>query len=163
MDLLITDVDHENRAYFDHLSRGELRLQRCAADGLLRYPPTTRCPFCGHPDCSWDPVAARGTVYSYTEVHHAIQPAFAQHVPYLVLMVELDTQKGQPTKDDGLRIMGNLATSDGRLAPPDLVAKVGIGSRVRLITSPAGDGIAIALWTLDDAAKQPSAPWRYPG
>ena len=161
MDLLIPEVDHENRAYFDHLASGELRLQRCTDDGLLRYPPTSRCPFCGNADCTWDPVEARGTVYTYTEVHHAIQPAFAEHTPYMVLMVELDTQRGAPGEHDALRIMGNLATADGEMAPPELVAQVGIGSRVRMVTSAAGEGIAIALWALDEDADQPKAPWRY--
>ena len=121
MKLVIDDVDHENRGYFEHLARGELRLQRCAADGLFRYPPTSRCPFCGSAECTWEPVEGRGRVYSYSEVHHAIQPAFARHVPYMVLMVELDTQKGAPTEHDGIRIVGNLATPDGetRAIPSD--------------------------------------------
>ena len=44
MPLVIRELDHENQAYFKALAEGELRLQRCAADGLYRYPPTTRCP-----------------------------------------------------------------------------------------------------------------------
>lgn len=162
MPLAISELDIENQAYFEHLSNGELRLQKCAADGLMRYPPATRCPFCGSPDCASEPVEARGTVHSYTEVHHAIQPAFAAHVPYMVLLVELDTQRGTPGEYDAIRIIGNLATPDGEMAPPDLVAKVGIGSRVRMVTRPAGDGIAIAMWCLDETAEQPESPWRYP-
>jgi len=46
------------------------------------------------------PVEGRGTVHSYTEVHHAIQPAFKQFTPYLVLLVELDTQSGKPTREE---------------------------------------------------------------
>lgn len=162
MDLAIEAVDRENRAYFGYLADGELRLQKCAKDGLMRYPPTSRCPFCGGDDSSWEVVEARGTVYSYSEVRHAIQPAFAAHTPYMVLMVELDTQKGAPSAEDGLRIVGNLATADGVLAPPHLVASVGIGSRVRMVTVSAGDGIGMAHWTLDEAAEQPATPWRYP-
>ena len=124
--------------------------------------PSTRCPFCGGAEAIWQKVEPRGTVYSYSEVHHAIQPAFAAHVPYMVLLVELDTQRGRPSEQDGIRIVGNLATADGAMAPPDLVAQVGIGSRVRLVTRPAGGGVGIAMWTLDDDAEQPTAPWRYP-
>ena len=43
---------------------------------LLRYPPTTACPWCTSPKSNWVPVEAKGTVHSYVEVHHAIQPAF---------------------------------------------------------------------------------------
>lgn len=163
MTLAVDALDHENAAYFGYLANGEFRLQRCVDDGLFRYPPSTRCPFCGGGGCSWEPVDARGAVYSYSEVHHAIQPAFKDHVPYMVLMVELDAQRGQPGADDGLRIVGNLVTADGEMAPPDLVARVGIGSRVRMVIRPAGDGIAMAMWTPDEEADQPVAPWRYPG
>lgn len=33
---------------------------------------------------------SRRAVYTYAEVHHAIQPAFQAHLPYLVLIIELD-------------------------------------------------------------------------
>ena len=100
-------------------------------------------------------------MYTYAEVHHAIQPAFQGHLPYLILIVELDTQKGVPTEHDGLRIAGNLVTPDADLAPPDLVAKVGIGTRVRMIFKDVAPGLAVPLWTIDETADQP-APWRYP-
>ena len=32
-------------------------------------------------------------MYTYAEVHHAIQPAFKHQLPYLILIVELDTQR----------------------------------------------------------------------
>jgi uncharacterized OB-fold protein len=100
-------------------------------------------------------------VHSYTEVHHAIQPAFRDHLPYLILVVDLDTQKGQPTPDEALRVVGNLVSPDGRLAPPDQVARVGIGTRVRMVIVPVTEGLAIPNWTNDEEAVQPE-PWRYP-
>ena len=60
-------------------------------------------------------------MHSYTEVHHAIQPAFKAHVPYLILLVELDTQKGQPTEHEALRLVGNLTTPDGSVRRPSEV------------------------------------------
>ena len=74
-------------------------------------------------------VEGKGTVHSYTEVHHAIQPAFKKHVPYLILLVELDTQSGKPTPTEALRVIGNLTTPDGVLASKERVARVGIGTR----------------------------------
>jgi len=162
MTLTLDDLDVENTAFFGHLANGELRLQRCPENGLMRYPPATRCPFSGSAEYDWVPVDARGTLFSYTEVHHAIQPAFRAHLPYMILLVELDIQRGAPTEHDGLRIVGNLATPDGELAPPGMVAQVGIGSRMRMVFKPIGEGIAMLLWTLDEDAEQPEAPWRYP-
>jgi hypothetical protein len=161
MSLRIEALDHENLAYFRHCAAHDFHLQRCAACDLLRYPPTTGCPWCGHPEAVWTPVAGEGTVHTYAEVDHAIQPAFQGHLPYLILIVELDTQHGHPGAEDALRIAGNLATPEGDLAPPELVARVGIGSRVRMVFKDLAPGLALPLWTLNEAATQP-APWRYP-
>ena len=91
MSLVIEDVDKENLAYFSYCAAGEFRLQRGRKSGLLRYPPTTACPWTRDREYDWVPVQGKGTVCTYTEVHHAIQPAFRSHTPYLVLLVELDT------------------------------------------------------------------------
>ena len=88
-------------------------------------------------------VEGRGTVHSYTEVHHAIQPAFKQYTPYLVLLVELDTQSGMPTKEAGLRVIGNLTRPDGVLAPKTEVERVGIGTRVRVVFTDVARGLAV--------------------
>jgi len=157
----VDELDQENHAFFGWCGRHELRLQRCTKCRLLRCPPTTACPFCAHGESEWVPVSGRGTVYSYGEVHHAIQPVFRQFTPYLLLLVELDEQKDTPAEYDGLRLQANLATADGELAPPELVRQVGIGTRVRVVFKDIGDGIAMPLWTVDQEAEQP-VPWRYP-
>ena len=162
MPLQIDDLDVENLAYFKHCAAHNFHLQRCTACNLLRYPPTTACPWCMSPKSDWVPVEAKGAVHSYTEVHHAIQPAFKEHTPYLVLLVDLDTQKGKPSKDEALRVMGNLTTPDGKLAPPEMVKKVGVGTRVRMVFADVAPGLAIPHWTIDESAKQPDRPWRYP-
>ena len=104
----------------------------------------------------------KGTVHSYAEVHHAIQPAFKGHTPYHVLLVDLDTQKGQPSEHEALRVVGNLTTPDGTLATPDQVARVGIGTRVRMVFSDVSEGLSLPQWTIDETAAQPAHPWRYP-
>ena len=162
MPLQLDDLDVENLAFFKHCAAHNFHLQKCAQCGLLRYPPTTACPWCMSPKSDWVPVDAKGAVHSYTEVHHAIQPAFKAHTPYLILLVDLDTQKGKPTEHEALRVAGNLTTPDGKLAPPDVVRRVGIGTRVRMVFADAGPGLAIPQWTIDDGAKQPDKPWRYP-
>ena len=162
MQLTIDDVDKENEAFFRYCAAGDFRLQRGKQSGLLRYPPTTACPWSSDREYEWVSVAGKGAVHSYSEVHHAIQPAFKSKVPYLVLMVDLDTQKGEPSEHEALRIVGNLVTPDGELAPPELVQQVGIGTRVRMVFSQVTDGFAIPQWTIDEDVEQPASPWRYP-
>lgn len=163
MDLSIDELDEENLAYFRWCAEGEFRLQRGRESGLLRYPPTTACPWTGDRTWDWVPVEGRGAVHTYTEVHHAIQPSFRAHTPYLVLIVDLDTQRGEPSEHEALRVVGNLVTPDGELAPPELVERVGIGSRVRMVLVPVADDLAIPNWTIDETADQPADVWRYPG
>ena len=74
----------------------------------------------------------------------------------------------QPALDFGdhhsltLRVVGNLTAPDGKLAPPETVARVGIGSRVRMVFSDVAPGLSLPQWTLDEGATQPAKPWRYP-
>ena len=162
MALSIDDLDGENLAYFKHCAAHQFHLQKCDDCSLLRYPPTTGCPWCSSPKSTWTAVEGKGEVHSYGEVHHAIQPAFKAVAPYLVLLVDLDTQKGKPSEFEALRVVGNLVTPDGKFAPPDMVKTVGIGSRLRMVFSDVSDGISLPQWTIDEGAPQPAKPWRYP-
>ena len=162
MPLVIDELDQENIAFFKHCAAHQFHLQKCGDCSLVRYPPTTACPWCTSPKAAWVPVEGKGAVHSYTEVHHAIQPAFKAKTPYMVLLVDLDTQKGKPTANEALRVVGNLTTPGGTLAPPDMVKRVGIGTRVRMVFSDVTAGLAIPQWTIDEVAQQPAKPWRYP-
>ena len=162
MPLSIDDLDIENREYFRHCAEHDFHLQTCDQCGLIRYPPTTACPWCMSLESHWTPVEGKGAVHSYTEVHHAIQPAFRDYTPYLILLVDLDTQKGKPTEHEALRVVGNLATPDGKLASADQVRRVGIGTRVRMVFADVAAGLALPHWTIDESAVQPEKPWRYP-
>lgn len=161
MNLTVDDLDIENIAYFGHCAKHDFHLQKCDDCKLLRYPPTTACPFCTCLESTWVPVEGKGTVHSYGEVHHGIQPQFQKATPYMILMVDLDTQKGAPTEHDALRVVCNLVGPDGALASRDQVARVGIGTRVKMVFNDLSPGLSLPQWTIDEAAPQPT-PWRYP-
>jgi uncharacterized OB-fold protein len=162
MPLQLADLEVENLEFFRHCAEHDFHLQACTGCGRLRYPPTTACPWCATLESTWRQVEGKGAVHSYTEVHHAIQPAFRDFTPYLILLVDLDTQKGQPTADEALRVVGNLCTPDGKLAPADMVKRVGIGTRVRMVFTDVTDGLSLPQWTIDETAQQPAQAWRYP-
>ncbi len=163
MRIRIDDIDANNQTFYRFCGEGELRLQQCNACGLKRFPPTTACPWCAALECTWEQVEGRGTLYSYGEVHHAIMPVLREFSPYLLLLVELNEQRNRPNDYDGLRMNGNLVTADGAMAPPELIATVGIGTRLRLVFKQVGDSIALPFWTIDEDATQPDSVWRYPG
>ena len=56
--------------------------------------------------------------------------------PYLVLLVDLDTQKGKPTEHEALRVVGNLTTPEGKLAPPEMVQDGSASARACAWCSP---------------------------
>jgi hypothetical protein len=158
MTLLVPDNDSEWLEYFAHARRHRLVLRRCAACGLLRYPPTHACPWCMEPGWTWHEVSGRGTIHSYEVVVHAIQPGFKEATPYVVVLVELDEQRGQPTPDEGLRIIANLVKADGRFEEAGLVA---IGKRVRVVFQDLADHLALPQFALSD--EPPAGPiWRLP-
>ena len=111
-------------------------------------------------------VAARyGTIpdghdLSYT--HLEFRAAEDAGLDCLWFFVDLDTQNGQPSTEEALRVAGNLVTEDGAFAPPDLMKRVGIGSRMKMVFTDVAEGLSLPQWTLDEEADQPDKPWRYP-
>jgi hypothetical protein len=159
MTLLIPDNDTEWKDYFAAARRHRLTVRACAACGLLRYPPTHACPWCMDLGWTWKEVSGRGTIYSYEVVVHAIQPGFKELAPYVVVLVELDEQRGAPTPDEALRIIGNLVRPDGAM---EADANAAIGKRVRVVFQDLADHLALPQFTLTDEPSQ-GRVWRLPG
>lgn len=107
--------DAATRPFWDACRRRELRLQRCSECGAFRQPPSAGCPHCGSAQSDWPLLSGRGTVFSYTIVHHAAVPPLAAEVPYNVVVVALDDAPGA-------RLISNLLD----VAP----AEVAVGMRV---------------------------------
>jgi uncharacterized OB-fold protein len=100
--------------YWRGANEGRLVLPRCA-NGHLSYPPGPTCPYCGSGVLTPTDVPGDGAVYTFTVVRQSADPAFADDLPYVVAMVELDAQPG-------LRLLTNIVECE----PDDLV----IGTRV---------------------------------
>jgi uncharacterized protein len=158
MALIVPDNDSEWKEYFANVRQHRLTLRACSACGLLRYPPTHACPWCMDLGWRWQEVSGRGTIHSYEIVAHAIQPGFKDSTPYAVVLVELDEQRGQPTPDEGLRIIANLVKPDLTMEDEKNVA---IGRRVRVVFQDLADHMALPQFTLTD---EPPAGriWRLP-
>lgn len=90
---------------------------------------------------------------------HAAKPGFAKYTPYMVVLVELDTQRGQPGAHEGPHILANLVTPDGALATPEQVAQVVIGTRLRMAFTQIAPEMALLQWTIDPDAPAVK-PWR---
>jgi uncharacterized protein len=158
MTLVVPDNDSEWQEYFAQARQHRLVMRKCAACGLMRYPPSHACPWCMDLGWTWQEVSGRGTIYSYEVVAHAIQPGFKDATPYVVVLVELDEQRGRPTADEGLRIIANLVKPDGGFEDE---AQVAIGKRVRVRFQDLADHLALPQFTLTDEAPA-GRVWRLP-
>jgi uncharacterized OB-fold protein len=147
MKLVVPENDSEWAEYFRAVSQRRLVLRKCAACGLMRYPPTHACPWCTALEWAWQEVSGRGTIYSYEIVVQAIQPGFREWAPYPVVVVELDEQRGQPTADEALRLVTNLTRPD---FTPEREENVAIGRRVRALFQELAPGFALPQFTLSD-------------
>ena len=76
--------------YQEHLSNGEMRVQKCDACAELNMYPRAQCPHCYSSDHSWVRVSGNGTLLSYTVVRAASPKAFAEDTPYAIGIVRLD-------------------------------------------------------------------------
>jgi uncharacterized OB-fold protein len=71
--------------FWEYVARRDLRLQRSASTGRLRYPPSPVCPDTLDPDFEWVPIAGVGELLSWTVFHRAYFPGIP--TPYTVLAV----------------------------------------------------------------------------
>lgn len=85
--------------------------------------PRFICPSCWSEDLEWIESKGAGAVYSFTVIHRAPTPVFAQHTPYVTAMIELD---------EGPRIVANILG--------DNALSVKIGNRVSVTFEDRGDG-----------------------
>ena len=79
----------DTEPYWEGLKGHRLLLQQCDACGTFRHYPRPMCDACYSMDFSWVEASLAGTVYSWTETHHAFHPGFKGELPYVLVTVEL--------------------------------------------------------------------------
>ena len=108
-------------------------------------------------------MSGKGVIYSYEIVTQAIQPAFADWVPYPVVLVELDEQRSVPWRwgleDESVsvRLITNLVRRDDPTRPED-ESNVAIGKRVEVCFVDLADDFALPQFRLSDEEPE-HVPW----
>jgi uncharacterized OB-fold protein len=97
--------DKYSQFYWDGAVRGELLIQRCDACQRFQYPPSVVCESCQSREITPTKVSGRGTLYARTVLHQAFHPDFADAVPYVVALVDLDDAPGA-------RVLTNIVDAD---------------------------------------------------
>jgi uncharacterized protein len=83
-------INRLSRPFWEGAKRHELLLQRCAACGRHRFPPSERCAGCLATEHAWVRASGRGKVWSWIRMWQGYFPAFDAERPYVVAYVELD-------------------------------------------------------------------------
>ncbi len=92
----------ESDFYWERAQAHELWLRRCNACERAYFYPRDFCPNCGSRDVSWIQASGRGTLHTFAIVHRAPVPAFRDHVPFVVAMVDLEEGPRIPTNLTGV-------------------------------------------------------------
>jgi uncharacterized OB-fold protein len=121
-------VNAETNGWWEAAADHRLVVQRCTACGTTRHPPGPLCPHCRSTDSEWFDLPGTGTVFTYTVVRQAFIASLADHIPYVVIAVDLDG-------GDGTRLVSNLIDID----PSD----VSIGMAVDLVWEDMGPQLAL--------------------
>jgi len=120
-------TNQDNAFFWEGVSAGELRIQRCTGCARLRHPAQPGCPGCGSLEWDWVVASGRGEVYSWVVHHHPPLPGFV--APYVVGLVELE---------EGVRMVGELVGIDRDA--------VEVGLPVRVVFTPVDDELTVPQW-----------------
>ena len=131
--------DADTQAFWDACRRGELWIQRCTRCESWLWQPRPICSHCQTPDPVWTRVSGDGQVASWTVIRPPTLPAYAEKVPFVILLVQFD---------EGVRLLGYLVDETGALPRTDGEAEgVAMGARVRLRFHDQA-GTILPAWTI---------------
>ncbi len=91
----------EFEPHFSHLAAGRLCFPYCMKCARFHWYPMPLCPHCQSADLAWREVAGRGTLYSWTEIHHAFDARYTGPLPYIVALIDF-------ADAPGVRLVSNI-------------------------------------------------------
>lgn len=105
----------ESQPFWEGCRRHELLLQRCARCRAFWFPPSILCPECLSTVWEWTKTNGLGKVYSFVVFHRVYHTGFADEVPYVVAVVELE---------EGPRLTSNIIGCDPRIVHCEMPVEV---------------------------------------
>ncbi len=76
--------------YWESAAAGELVYQECARCGRATFPPRRFCPACASEELNWRSSSGNGRIYSFTVVESGALEEFAEQMPYVIAIIELE-------------------------------------------------------------------------
>jgi uncharacterized OB-fold protein len=113
----------DSQPYWQGARENKLLIRKCNACGQVHFMPRYLCPTCWSDDLQWVQASGKGSVHSYTVIRRASDPRFADQVPYVVALIDLQ---------EGPRMMANILGENA--------LQTQIGDSVSLVFEGRGDG-----------------------
>lgn len=88
--LIAPVIDPDARTFWEGVAAGRLLVPSCRDCGKRFFPPLPCCPACRSAAIDALEASGRGRLYSWVVMRRALDPAYAEAVPYVVAAVELD-------------------------------------------------------------------------
>jgi uncharacterized OB-fold protein len=124
-------IDHDSAPYWEAARQGRLDIPLCGDCGKHHFYPRSICPYCHSDKLRFDTVSGRGEVHTFTIARRPAGPAFADDVPYVVALIDLE---------EGPRMMSRIQTDD-----PE---KVRIGAKVEVTFVKATDEVTFPYFRM---------------
>jgi uncharacterized OB-fold protein len=135
-------LTEDNAFFWEAATSHRLVAQRCADCGRYRHPPRPMCPACNSMAVDIVELRGRGTIYSFSVIHHPPSPFF--EYPVLAVLVELE---------EGIRLVSNLVGVDAAaIAGTSL-----IGRAVEVEFTPTANDQAVPVFRLANGSNDEHA------
>ena len=117
----------DTKEFWDGCLNHELRIQKCENCGRYRFEPSFICPRCMSLNTEWVKVSGKGSVYSFAVYRQPSEPAFADMVPYVLALIELE--------GIGVRMISNVINCQ--------LEEVKIGMKVEVVFDDATEKVTL--------------------
>lgn len=126
-------ISDENRTFWDSCKKRYLAMQKCTNCNHIRYPIGPVCTKCLSDEYVWQKLSGKGTVFNYVIIHQKYNEAWADDLPYNVIMAQLD---------EGPRMFSNLIGINND--------KIEIGMKIEVVFEQATEEIFIPKFRLQN-------------
>jgi len=96
-------ITEQSKVFYDACKEEKLLYQQCSECGQAIFFPKQLCPNCMSHVLEWQTSRGKGKVYTFTISYDFAPPQFAQALPYVLAIINMD---------EGFTIMSNIVACD---------------------------------------------------
>jgi uncharacterized protein len=122
-------LDTLSEPFWEAAREGRLLIQRCERCGEHQWYPRAQCVRCGG-EPAWVEASGSGVVHTFTVVRRTTNPEFAEDMPYVLAIVQLD---------EGVRMASRIVG----VTPEDVRCEL----PVRVVFPPSDEEIPLPCFT----------------